>query len=260
MQHSHDSPDTPPAQSWQEPAVPPPGGIALFLDLDGTLADIQADPGLVAVPPATLATLQRLHQRLDGAMAILSGRPGIDIDRLLHPLRLPYAGGHGAERRDRLGVIVQSAVPASLESVRAALRRQIADWTGVWIEPKSHGLAVHFRAAPGMGARVEKLVRDTAARHAPDFEVQPGKMVFELRPRGIHKGAAVQAFMRDAPFAGRTPVAVGDDLTDESAFIAVQKAGGYGIKIGTGPSSAVWRFPNPEALAGWLRRLGGQAP
>ncbi|MBO9354181.1 trehalose-phosphatase [Bordetella petrii] len=239
----------------REPAVPLPDGVALFLDLDGTLAEIQPDPDLVSVPAGTLDILKRLEQVLGGAIAILSGRPGIDLDRLLHPLRLPHAAGHGAERRDRRGTVVQAPAPASLGLVRAELRKRVADWPGVWLEPKSHGLAVHFRAAPGMSARVESLVRATAARHAPDFDVQPGKMVFELRPHGIDKGAALRAFMRDAPFAGRQPVVAGDDLTDEAAFIAARQAGGYGIKIGAGPSTALCRLENPRALADWLRRL-----
>ncbi|WP_158310066.1 trehalose-phosphatase [Bordetella petrii] len=243
-------------QSGQEPAVPHPGRIALFLDLDGTLAAIQPDPDLVMVPPATIDVLRRVEQALDGALAILSGRPGIDLDRLLHPLLLPHAAGHGAERRDRHGVVVQAPVAPGLGAARAQLRQRVAGWQGVWIEPKGHGLAVHYRAAPGMAARVESAVRETAARHAPAFDVQPGKMVFELRPHGIDKGSALRAFMREAPYAGRVPVMVGDDLTDEAGFIAARQAGGYGIKIGAGPSSAMWRLPGPEALADWLRRLG----
>lgn len=243
-----------------EPPVPSPAEVALFLDLDGTLADLQPDPGLVSVPAAALDALARLELALDGALAIVSGRPGIDLDRLTHPLHLPYAAGHGAERRDRHGVVVQAPAPPSLDAARAELRRQVTHWPGVWIEPKSHGLAVHYRAAPGMATRVEVLVRAIAERHAPEFDVQPGKMVFELRPHGIHKGAALRAFMRDAPFSGRIPIAVGDDLTDESAFIAAQQAGGYGVKVGAGPSTAVWRFRDPSALTDWLVRLGKQAP
>ncbi|MBV7484750.1 trehalose-phosphatase [Bordetella sp. BOR01] len=239
----------------QQPAVPHPDRIALFLDLDGTLAEIQADPDLVSVPPDTIGILRQLYQVLGGALAILSGRPGIDLDRLLHPLALPYAAGHGAERRDRCGILIQAPAPPSLGLARAQLRQRVADWQGVWIEPKGHGLAVHFRGAPRMAARVESAVRETAARHAPAFDVQPGKMVFELRPHGIDKGTALRAFMRDAPFAGRTPVMVGDDLTDEAAFIAAAQDGGHAIKIGAGPSTALWRLDSPHALACWLQQL-----
>lgn len=248
-----------PPHGGPAPPMPAAGELALFLDLDGTLADIRPDPDLVAIPPATLHILQRLEDLLGGALAILSGRPGADLDRLLHPLVLPYAAGHGAQRRDRAGAVTQVPAAPSLPAVQAVLQDAVADWPGVWIETKGHGLAVHFRAAPDLGGRVEAAVRQVAARHADDFDVQPGKMVFELRPHGIDKGAALRAFMQDAPFAGRLPVMVGDDLTDEAAFSAARQAGGYGIKIGPGASAAPWRLGGPRALAGWLARLCGPA-
>lgn len=250
---------SPPPVGEQEPPVPPPDETALFLDLDGTLADIQPDPGLVAIPPDTLNTLQQLDRRMDGALAILSGRPGVDLDRLLYPLVLPYAAGHGAERRDRTGKMKQVPAASSLPAIHADLQTRMADLPGVWIETKGHGLAVHFRAAPDFGTHVESAVRAAAAQYPSDFDVQPGKMVFELRPHGVDKGAALRAFMQSAPFAGRRPVMVGDDLTDEAAFIAAHEGGGFGIKIGTGPSSALCRLDGPRALAAWLQRLCGPA-
>ncbi|GAB1576575.1 trehalose-phosphatase [Bordetella petrii] len=248
-----------PVEGSQAPPVPQPGRVALFLDLDGTLAEIRPDPGLVAIPRATLDILARLDQALDGALAILSGRPGVDLDRLLQPLALPYAAGHGAEWRGRDGRVMRTPSPAGLPAVQAALQAQVEQWPGVWIEPKGHGMAVHFRAAPEYGGRVEAAVREAAGRHPLDLDVQPGKMVFELRPRGVDKGQALRRFMQDAPYAGRTPVAVGDDLTDEAAFIAARQAGGFGIKIGAGPSAAPWRLDDPRALARWLERLGSPA-
>ncbi|MCD0505168.1 trehalose-phosphatase, partial [Bordetella petrii] len=106
---------------------------------------------------------------------------------------------------------------------------------------------------------VEAAVREAAARHPDDFDVQPGKMVFELRPRGVDKGAALRALMKTAPFAGRWPLMIGDDLTDEAAFIAARELGGQGIKIGPGPSAAGWRLDSPQALARWLHRLASHA-
>lgn len=249
-----------PSDGAQVPPVPQPGRVALFLDLDGTLAEIRPDPGLVAIPHATLDILARLDQALDGALAILSGRPGVDLDRLLQPLALPYAAGHGAEWRGRDGRVTQAPPPPGLPAVQAALQAQVEHWPGVWIEAKGHGVAVHFRGAPEYGGRVEAAVREVAGRHPLDFDVQPGKMVFELRPRGVDKGQALRRFMQGAPYAGRTPVAVGDDLTDEAAFIAARQAGGFGIKIGAGPSAAPWRLDDPRALARWLERLAAPAP
>ncbi|MCD0505929.1 trehalose-phosphatase, partial [Bordetella petrii] len=132
-----------PSVDERQPPLLAPDRVALFLDMDGTLAGIRSDPDLVAIPHATLDALQRLDRALDGALAIVSGRPGADLDRLLHPLVLPHAAGHGAERRDRDGTVVQAPVAPSLDAVHAGLQARVADWPGVWIEPKGHGLAVH---------------------------------------------------------------------------------------------------------------------
>jgi len=228
---------------------------ALFFDLDGTLAEIRDLPSEVSVPAQTIALLGRLEQALDGALAILSGRPGTDIDRLLHPLSLPYGANHGAERRGRSGAPHRVEPPAALPEALRALRRRTAPWRGVLVEPKALGVAVHYRQAPARMRDVEAAVREVAAAYGPAFEVQPGKMVYELKPRGVDKGRALRAFMHEAPYAGRMPVMVGDDLTDESAFAAAQAAGGFGIKIGPGPSTATLRLAGPQELARWLEAL-----
>jgi len=245
-------------ESAQRPAAaeePPPLDLertALFLDLDGTLAEICDAPSQVIVPARTIALLGHLERALDGAIAILSGRPGEDIDQLLDPLLLPYAANHGAEYRDRTGVVHRAEPPAALTVALHALRRRTAAWPGVLIEPKALGVAVHYRRAPSRAREVEAAVRETAAAHAGVFDVQPGKMVYELKPRGVDKGRALRTFMQAAPYVGRVPVMVGDDLTDEAAFGAAQQAGGFGIKVGAGPSTAWRRVAGPRELARWL--------
>ncbi|SAI65308.1 Trehalose-phosphate phosphatase [Bordetella ansorpii] len=237
------------------PPLPDPARTALFLDVDGTLAELRDQPSQVIVPASTVAVLGRLHAALRGAVVILSGRAGDSIDALLRPLALPYGANHGAERRDLAGHIHRIDAPPGLSEALAALRRGAADWNGVLIEPKPLGVAVHYRMAPDRGEDVRSLVRDVAARHAGQFDVQPGKMVFELKPHGVDKGAALREFMQGTALAERIPVMAGDDLTDESAFVAAQAAGGYGIKIGAGDSVAPWRLSGPADLARWLCAL-----
>ncbi|WP_186332420.1 trehalose-phosphatase [Bordetella genomosp. 13] len=237
------------------PPLPDPARTALFLDVDGTLAELCEQPSQVVVPASTVAVLGRLQTALDGAVVILSGRPGSGIDELLRPLALPYGANHGAERRDLAGRVDRIEPPAGLADALAELRQRAAVWDGILIEPKPLGVAVHYRMAPDRGEDVHALVRDVAARHAGQFDVQPGKMVYELKPHGIDKGRALREFMRGTLFADRVPVMAGDDLTDESAFIAARDAGGYGIKIGPGDSAAPWRLGSPADLARWLGAL-----
>ncbi|SAI59282.1 Trehalose-phosphate phosphatase [Bordetella ansorpii] len=237
------------------PPLPDPARTALFLDVDGTLAELRDQPSQVIVPASTVAVLGRLHTALHGAVVILSGRSGSGIDELLRPLALPYGANHGAERRDLTGRIHRIDPPPGLPAALEALRQGAAGWDGVLVEPKPLGVAVHYRMAPDRGEAVHKLVQAVAARHAGQFDVQPGKMVFELKPRGVDKGGALREFMRGTVLADRIPVMAGDDLTDESAFAAAQEAGGFGIKVGTGDSIAPWRLSGPADLARWLGAL-----
>ncbi|ARP94974.1 trehalose-phosphatase [Bordetella genomosp. 13] len=243
------------------PEPPPldPARHALFLDVDGTLAEICPEPSQVAVPPATVAALAALQRALDGALAILSGRSGAAIDLLLQPLRLPYGANHGAEFRRADGQARRLEPSAALPGIVAALRQRAAGWPGVLVESKPLGVAVHYRMAPPRERDVHDLVHEVAAAHDGQFDVLTGKMVYELKPHGVDKGRALREFMRAAPFAGRVPVMAGDDLTDESAFAAAQEAGGFGIKIGPGDSIAPWRLSGPPELARWLQALRAKA-
>jgi trehalose 6-phosphate phosphatase len=85
------------------------------------------------------------------------------------------------------------------------------------------------------------------------FDVIDGKKVVEARPRGADKGAALRALSRLEPFAGRMPVCVGDDRTDEDAFGAAQTLRGYAVKVGSGLTTARYRLAAPADVRRWLR-------
>lgn len=236
-----------------------PGGAAayaFFLDIDGTLVDIADTPGGVSVEPRLLDTVRRLHAAAGGALALISGRPVAGVDRLFSPLCLPIAGQHGAERRDAAGA-------AHAHSPRAAqmgaLRRCVVAWAeavpGVLIEDKGLSLAVHYRQAPHLGGAVQHALRECLERFGDEFRLQQGKMVLEVKPAGKDKGTAIMEFMQEAPFAGRVPVFVGDDITDEPGFAVVDSLGGYSVKVGLGPPDARWRMPDVAAVRRWLRAL-----
>ena len=231
------------------------GGCALFVDFDGTLADLAPRPDAVAVLPGLTDTLKALHERLDGALAVVSGRPIEQLDRLLVPLVLPCAGVHGAERRQANGEVmrVESTLETVLEDVAREADALAARHPGLLVERKPGALALHYRLAPAFEAACLALMELAVDRYR-GLTLLHGKQVVEAKPRGASKGYAVEAFMAEAPFSGRKPLFAGDDVTDEAGFAAVQRLGGCGIKVGPGTTQAQWRLPDPAALRQWLQQ------
>jgi len=223
---------------------------ALFLDFDGTLVAIAETPEAIKVPTALVALLGDLHELLGGALAVVSGRQIDAIDRFLAPLRLPAAGEHGVQRRDAEGQMQEQRAP-DLTLVLNAANELARVYEGLLVERKHAAIALHYRLAP----QLEAVCRDAMARvidGQPQLELMHGKFVFEVKPAGINKGVAIDAFMREALFAGRMPVFAGDDTTDESGFAIVQPRGGVAIKVGSGPSLALHRLDSPRAVFEWL--------
>ncbi len=232
---------------------------ALFLDVDGTLLEIADRPDSVCVDPRLLSILSALPGRFDGALALVSGRSLETLDRFFAPLKLIAAGLHGLERRNRDGVIHRVAFDRTgAAEARAALSAFAADDARLMIEDKGAAIALHYRGAPERGPQCERFVAGLAGRLGPGFVLQRGKMVLEIRPCGPDKGDVVTAYCAEPPFAGRRPVFIGDDVTDEDAFRAVNRAGGHSIRVGA-PSvgEAVWHVASVGALRAWLAGVAG---
>jgi trehalose 6-phosphate phosphatase len=230
------------------PTVTP--DTALFLDFDGTLADIASTPDAVRVATGLVPMLAALHRQLDGALAIVTGRPIDDVDHFLAPLQLPTAGEHGAQYRLADGTrpsLDQPPLAAAIEVMEELAARH----AGLLVEHKPHSVALHYRHAPELEGLCRAAVTQVVASR-PGVELLAGKCVFEVKPAGINKGQAITVFMSAPPFVGRTPIFVGDDVTDEPGFTAVQQFGGRGIKVGEGPTQAQHRCLSPAALRGWL--------
>jgi len=239
--------------------LPDVATTAFFFDFDGTLCALAPSPDAVVVSPRVPVLLNALIARNDAAVAIVSGRPIADIDKFLAPLSLPVAGSHGAEFRDLDGSVEQVGFgDPRLEQMRATLQVTVSAHPGLLLEMKSAGLAVHYRAAPQHAAVVEAATQQAVADQGGAFVLQPGKMVFEIKPKGVDKGRAIRRYMETAPFAGRTPVFVGDDLTDEKGFAVINELGGLAIKIGEGETIAAHRLPAVEDLLDWLDRVVGK--
>jgi trehalose 6-phosphate phosphatase len=230
---------------------------ALFLDFDGTLVEIAPQPDAVRVPPRLPVLLGELAEGLGGALALVSGRPIAELDGFLAPARPAVGGQHGLERRDGGGALVEAEIDrAALAGIAAELDRFAGLHPGTRVERKSMSTALHYRNAPAAEAAARDLVGRLAARHAEGFHVQGGKMVLEIKPRGADKGTVIGDFLDLPPFAGRRPVFVGDDLTDEHGFRVVKDRGGIAIQVGTRePTLADRRIADPPALLAWLETV-----
>jgi trehalose 6-phosphate phosphatase len=231
-------------------------GTAFFLDVDGTLVDFADRPQEVRVDDDLGRLLSELHNAAGGALALISGRSVSDVDRLFASRRLCIAGQHGAERRDAAGMVHRHGLPlARLRTAGDTLRRFSAAHPDLVLEDKGMNLALHYRLAPHLASNVQGAVQDIVKDLGEEFEVQKGKMVFEIKPSGKDKGTAIAEFMKEKPFRDRVPVFIGDDQTDEYGFRIVNRLGGHSVKVGRGPTTARWRLPDASAVRAWLRRL-----
>lgn len=223
---------------------------AFFLDVDGTLLDFADHPQAVELKPALVATLSSLQGLVP--VALISGRPIVDLDRLFAPLRLPVAGQHGAERRTARGRLIRMERPRQMSGARDALARFADAHLGLLLEDKGLSLALHYRLAPRLKAEVEALMKVWTQKLGERFVLLAGNMVYEIRPVGIDKGTAIATFMEERPFAGRVSVFIGDDTTDEDGFVTVNRLGGHSVKVGDGETSARWRLGNVACVLYWL--------
>jgi trehalose 6-phosphate phosphatase len=227
--------------------------IALLLDVDGTLIDIGPSPANVHVSEGLRASLARLAQRTGGALALVSGRLIADLDRMFAPLKLPAIGAHGAQMRAAGGEI-QQLVDTLPESLRPWLTP--AAMPGVIIEDKGYSVALHYRDVPQEESRLLELARAACAKF-PDqlLEILSGKTMVEIKRANVSKGLAVRALMQTAPFSGRSPVFIGDDVTDETVFAVLPELGGHGFSVGRKFAGMAGLFDTPMQVRGALQDL-----
>ena len=224
----------------------------LFLDVDGTLVELTDTPSQTTADPQIISLLREVAERLGGALALVSGRRIATLDELFAPLKLPAAGLHGVERRKADGTIQgASFVDSQLDPARAAIEALVGSHPGTLFEDKDRTVAVHFRMAPQSEQIVRESIVDIAKLLGNNYHIQAGKMLFEIKPRGFNKATAIKAFMKEAPFSGRKPVFVGDDLTDKDGFAEVEAQGGISIGVGDVVLGQYY-FENVTAVRGWL--------
>jgi trehalose 6-phosphate phosphatase len=218
-------PRTPEGEAGLAAIVGNAGHALIAMDFDGTLAPIVAEPSAARPHPAVLPALGRLAPRV-GTLAIITGRPAqaaVELGGFAGIPGLIVIGHHGWDRW-AAGQLTSPPPPPGVALARARLPGVLASAgapEGTWVEDKGHALVVHTRrtaepqqALGALGAPLAKLAADTG------LACEPGRLVIELRPRGIDKGTAITALV-----AERNPVAIlfaGDDLGDLPAFAAVR--------------------------------------
>jgi trehalose 6-phosphate phosphatase len=233
---------------------------ALFLDVDGTLLDLASAPDRVRIPDTLVSDLRILHEALDGALALISGRRIETLDAFFHPLQLPAIGLHGLQRRAAEG---GHPAPDALPSVLAAACDLARKYPGSLVEDKGITIALHWRNAPAAEEPFHEFA-NSALIELPGYCLQPGHDVLELRPDGHDKGSAIASLLETQAFRGRVPVFVGDDLTDEFGFDVVNARHGISVLVGGRSGSAATRsLHGPQAVRDWLHeaamRLANEA-
>lgn len=226
---------------------------ALFLDFDGTLVDIAPVPDAVQVGNQLRNVLAALQGTLGGALAIVSGRSIAELDGFLAPNRLPTAGLHGLERRFDANAIERPEPEPWVPAAQDALAAFATQHPDLLLERKTLSVALHYRARPDLAEPIAWLCDGLAEELGCD--ALEGHFVCELRPRTAGKERAISEFLARPPFRDRLPLFVGDDVTDEAGFAAVQDRGGFGIKVGSGETAALHRLSSPEAVLDWLSGL-----
>lgn len=247
----------PAAEVWAEAFNP--AHMAMFFDIDGTLLDLAPTPLEVDVPRRLQNALQRLKTRLGGAVAFVSGRPIVEIDRLFAPLQVAAVGGHGAEIRfSPDGEIRRSRLARIDDALRAEFATIVALDPRILVEDKGYSVAIHYRLSPDLGGEVMKhIIAICRNERCDSLEILPGKFVVEVKPSGYDKGSGLAEMMTIPPFEGRKPIFIGDDITDHAAFAALPAFGGIGISVGGMQPGAHFNLDGPQDVRLWIERVAG---
>ena len=232
-----------------------PDETALFLDIDGTLVDLAPRPDAVFVPEELKANLASVFAMLDGAVALVSGRPVSDIDRLFSPLGLPASGVHGAEFRPVPPGPPLRLAPSIPDDIRAQASAIVERCPGALLEDKGIAIALHWRLAPHFATAIEAAAEAMMERAPPELTLLRGHSVLEIKASRLDKGLAIERFLEEPAFRGRRPVFVGDDVTDQAAFKAVTRYGGYAFAVGRAMEDTLDWFASPAEVRRWLGQL-----
>ena len=236
---------------------PPPIRLprpALFLDMDGVLAPLAETPDAVVPHPERTAALRAAAERLDGRVAIISGRTIAEIDRIAEASAASASGVHGLERRRADGSLQRAEADPAVRGAVAAFEDFARTRPGIIVEDKAVSAGLHYRGAPAEAEAAMALAESLAGETG--LTLQAGNLVVELKTPGTSTGTALKAFMQEPPVAGAVPVMLGDDLTDEDGFRAAETFGGFGVLVGPPRETAArYALPDVDSVLAWLNAV-----
>jgi trehalose-phosphatase len=233
-----------------------PGAKAVFLDFDGTLARLRRRPWEVRCPARVKRVLTRLARQPNLRICVISGRRAQNIRELIGVAGIHYLGAYGAEFGSTPPVLGKRTKRA-LAKAKRDLKAQSASLSGIWIEDKGLGLAVHCRAARSSSIReAAEAVRRVLAAACGVLRLIAGVKIWEIVPwEFAGKGAAVRAVMEELP-PGSAGIYIGDDVADEAAFAVL--ANGITVRVGrTRNTRAHYFLRSPAEVVKFLTRLEG---
>ncbi|WP_352339205.1 trehalose-phosphatase [Psychrobacter sp. 16-MNA-CIBAN-0192] len=223
-------------------------GYCLFLDIDGTLADFTLNPKDSVIPTSTLTLLQKI-QTHGVKIAAVTGRSLAEAKQMLFPLMLPIAATHGLEiafddDSDHNETNVVSVNIMELAVITESIIQSCIPFDDFIIENKPYSVALHFRKNPALADPAYTIMVETLKSH-DNWTLKSGKYVWEVVPKGANKGSAILALLKKMQSNKSVfPIFIGDDITDEAGFMAVQGESksleddsqlikGMGIKVGS---------------------------
>ena len=229
--------------------------VALFLDVDGTLYDIENSPSLIKPCFKLQKKLQTIRNRLGGALALISGRSLDDLDRIFENDKISVAGNHGAQLRDTLRLREYQADSGKIKGIAYKISELLNGQKNIEIENKGSNLTVHFRNSTIDRKEISKIIIELV-KYEPKLTFLKGKEVLEVKPLSHNKGTAISYFMRTKPFIKRRPIFIGDDISDEDGFETVNKKGGWSVRVGNYKrSKANFFLPNVKSVHEMIKQL-----
>ncbi|MDC3087360.1 trehalose-phosphatase [Paracoccaceae bacterium] len=229
--------------------------VALFLDVDGTLYEIENSPSLIKPCFKLQKKLYTIHNRLTGALALISGRSLDDLDRIFDNSKIPISGNHGAQLRDTLRLKEDQADTGNIKGIAHKIRELLNGQKNIEIENKGSNLSVHFRNSTIDRKEINKTIMELV-KYEPKLTFLKGKEVLEVKPLSYNKGTAISYYMRTKPFIKRRPIFIGDDVSDEDGFETVNKKGGWSVRVGNYKrTKANYFLPNVKSVHEIMKQL-----